>query len=319
MKKPLNRYLTYAGIMSLPLAAACLMAWWGIVFQSMSYRAHELNVIAVTTTREMEKEFELIGYHWPPAAGATIPRMTVKSLPGDLENITDNERKKSLFIRALLPGILAENRHIRTLRNRVQTILKNGLSTTELSTRQWLYNVMQTYRVKGDIKHPSVQQQLLRRLDEIPPALVLAQAANESGWGTSRFAIEGNNLFGIWTFQREKGIIPAARADDMEHTVRAFPNIRASVKAYLYTLNIGKAYKKLRSLRENMRQTHQALDAITLADGLINYSQRGNEYINEIRSIIERNQLYLLDSVDLYPMDVGLVMNPVILSESTDG
>jgi len=314
-----SRYLINTVITSLPLIAAMLLAWWGLAFQSMTHRSHELIVIMVYTTDQMEQEFRQLGYQWPPKSGPTIPRVTVKSLPRDLDSIDDNERRKSLFIRALLPSILAENQHLRMLRSRVETILKNGLSATEMSVRQWLYNIMQLYRIDGDITQPAVQQQLLRRLDEFPPALVLAQAANESGWGTSRFALEGNNLFGIWTFKRDKGIIPAARAEDMEHTVRSFPDIRASVKAYLYTLNVGRSYINLRTLRENMRQNHQALDAITLANGLLNYSQRGSDYIDDIRTIIERNRLYLLDSVDLHPIDVELVLNSPVHSESTGG
>jgi len=305
--------------MSLPLLAAVLLAWLGTAYQSMTHRTHELNVISVYTTEQMEQEFRQLGYLWPPILGPTIPRVTVKSLPRDLDSITDNERRKSLFIRAILPSILAENQHLRMLRSRVKTILKNGFAATEMSARQWLYNVMQSYRVKGDITQPAVQRRLLRRLDELPPALVLAQAANESGWGTSRFALEGNNLFGIWTFQRDKGIIPTARAEDMEHAVRSFPNIRASVKSYLYTLNIGNAYRGLRTLREKMRMANQSLDADTLAKGLVHYSQRGNEYVDDIRSIIEKNQLYLLDKVDLHPIDIELVMNSLVLNESTGG
>lgn len=317
--KALNRNLFYTGVMLLPLLAAFLLAWWGMAFQSASHRVHELEMITVNTTQEMEQQFLRLDYQWPSMTRSTIPRVTVRSLPGDLASITDNDLRKSLFIRALLPSILAENQQLRTLRNRVKTILKNGLSTTKSSARHWLYNIMQSYGVKGDIMQLSIQQRLLRRLDEIPPALVLAQAANESGWGTSRFALEGNNLFGIWTFQNHKGIIPAARAEDMEHTVRAFPNIRASVKAYFYTLNIGKAYRDLRNLRESMRQAGQTLDAITLTKGLVHYSQRGSEYVDEIRSIIEKNQLYLLDNLDLQPIDVGLVMNSLATDVSIDG
>ena len=316
--KPLNnRHLANAVITILPLTAAVLLAWWGTSYRSTIDRGHELNVISVNSSSDLQEKFEQIGFSWPLSSGPTIPRITVRSLPRDLDSVTDLELRKSLFIRALLPSILAENQRIRLVRERVQSILKNGLSITQMSARRWLQNIMHTYRVRGDLKQPAVQQQLLRRLDEIPPALVLAQAANESGWGTSRFAIEGNNLFGIWTFQREMGLIPEARAGDLEHQVRTFPDIRASVKTYLYTLNIGRSYRELRRLRENMRSTNQSLDAVTLAEGLVHYSQRGMEYVDEVRAIIERNQLDFLDEVDLHPLEVELVLN--IFTVSTDG
>ena len=317
--KSLKQYFVAAGITLLPLIAASLLARWGVAYQFSGYRDNELDVITVRSTADMERAFEQMGYLWPLPAGSPIPRVTIKSFPRDLDEITDVERRKSLFFRALLPSILAENRHLRDLRSRVQTILKNGPAVTGLSERRWLYNMMAVYRVQGDIWQSSIQKRLLRRLDEIPPSLVLAQAANESGWGTSRFALEGNNLFGIWTFQRAKGIIPAARAEDMQHAVRVYPNIRASIKAYLYTLNIGDAYQDLRILRETMRQANQTLDALVLADGLVNYSQRGSEYVDEVRSIIEGNQLNPLDTAELKPIVVQTVLNSFQPDESTGG
>lgn len=316
---PYRQYFTNTVITLFPPFAALLLAWWGSSYQASYVRAHELHTVKVNSTTEMQELFNHTGFSWPLLAGSTVPRVTVASLPADLDGIADLELRKSLFIRALLPSILAENHHIRITRERVQTLLKNGLSTTEKSSRRWLRDIMRTYRVKGDVNYPPAQRQLLRRLDEIPPALVIAQAANESGWGTSRFAVEGNNLFGIWTYRQEQGLIPAARADDMDHTVRTFPNIRASVKAYLYTLNIGRSYHDLRSLREKMRHENIPLDALALADGLENYSQRGMEYIDEVRAIIERNQLDLLENVDLYPVEVQLVLNNTLFSVSTGG
>lgn len=316
---PLKRYSIQAVIILLPLAAAALLAWWGASYQSALIRSHKLNVISVHSSAEMKTKFERLGLSWPPETGPTVPRFTVRSLPGDLDDVMDLELRKSLFIRALLPSILAENQRIRDIRNKVASFLKTGLSTTGSPAGHWLQGVMETYRVKGDIRQPSVQRQLLRRLDIIPPSLVLAQAANESGWGTSRFAVEGNNLFGIWTYEYDRGLIPTARAEDMEHAVRRYPNIRASVRAYLYTLNIGGSYRQLRILRERMRQSGQPLDAHGLVDGLVRYSQRGVDYVDDIRNIIERNQLQLLDNVELYPVAVELVMKLPVMSESKDG
>ena len=316
---PSNRYLTYAVITLLPLVAAALLAWWGASYQSALIRSHKLNVISVHSSAEMKIKFERLGLSWPPEPGPTVPRFTVRSLPGDLDDVMDLELRKSLFIRALLPSILAENQRIRDLRNNVKSLLKNGLSATGTPAWHWLQSIMQNYRIKGDIRQPAVQRLLLRRLDVIPPSLVLAQAANESGWGTSRFAVEGNNLFGIWTYKDDRGLIPTARAEDMEHAVRRYPNIRASVRAYLYTLNIGGSYRQLRILREDMRQSGRAPDALGLVDGLVRYSQRGMDYVEDIRNIVERNQLQLLDKVELYPLKVELVMKLPVMNESKDG
>jgi Bax protein len=315
----MRRYLSNFTITALPPVAALLLAWWGNLYQDSYTRTHELHQVRVHSSYAMQEMFNNMGFVWPLTSGPTVPRVAVASLPGDLGTITDLELRKSLFIRALLPSILAENHRLRMTRERVETLLKDGLSETAKSSSSWLGGIMRTYRVDGDPEQPAVQRRLLRRLDEIPPALVIAQAANESGWGTSRFAVKGNNLFGIWTFKQEQGLIPEARADDMEHSVRTFPDIRTSVKAYLYTLNIGYAYRDLRSLRERMRQNHQPLDAAALAEGLVHYSQRGGEYVNELQAIIERNQLEFLESVDLHPVDVELVENFGVFTESTNG
>ncbi len=140
---------------------------------------------------------------------------------------------------------------------------------------------------------------LLRRLDVIPPALVLAQAANESGYGTSRFTLSGNNLFGEWTFKRGRGMIPLRRPAGEWYEVRRFASVYDSVKSYMRNLNSHAAYRLFRSRRAWLRAKGQPLLATDLARGLEQYSQRGRAYVEDIRTIIRRNQLALLSSVSL--------------------
>jgi len=156
-------------------------------------------------------------------------------------------------------------------------------------------DLLKRYKAGGEITEVDAQMELLRRTDEIPVALVLAQAANESGWGTSRFAREGNSLFGQWTFRKStSGLVPDSRSQDAAHRVRSFESIRASVRAYLRNLNVGHAYVELRKLRAAMRKRGEPLDPLILATGLKRYSQRGEAYVEEIKALILSNRLQYL-------------------------
>mgnify|MGYP000465840695 CR=1 FL=1 len=139
--------------------------------------------------------------------------------------------------------------------------------------------------------HESISE-LLLYVDIIPESLVLAQAANESAWGTSRFALEGNNYFGQWCFRKGCGLVPEQRDDEAEHEVRRFKNARQSVFAYIDNLNINRAYADLREKRSELRQNGQEITGLTLASGLHSYSERGQDYIDEIESLISYNELW---------------------------
>ena len=137
--------------------------------------------------------------------------------------------------------------------------------------------------------------ELLVRVDIIPVSLALAQAANESAWGTSRFAREGNNIFGQWCFDEGCGLVPGQRADDASHEVRSFSSVEASVRAYFRNLNTNPTYEYLRELRAQMRMKGKPLDSRALAQGLLRYSERGHVYISELYDIIRVNDLLALD------------------------
>jgi Bax protein len=153
---------------------------------------------------------------------------------------------------------------------------------------------------------------MIRRADIIPPSLALAQAAEESGWGTSRFALEGNALFGQWTFAVKGALVPKNRDAGKAHRVRAFTSLLDAVRAYVRNLNTHKAYRHFRRERQALRQADRQLAGTVLARTLSSYSERGNKYVRTIQSIITGNQLQNLDKARLGGKTVSLSGQPVI-------
>ncbi|MEJ1488644.1 MAG: glucosaminidase domain-containing protein [Candidatus Sedimenticola sp. (ex Thyasira tokunagai)] len=203
---------------------------------------------------------------------------------------------KSSFIETLVPLINEENGRLRLLRKSVLHKTEQLNQGKKLSTEesQQLSTLAVEYRIKGDpINERSARDALIEKIDIIPLALTLAQAANESAWGKSRFAREGNNLFGIWTFDRSKGIIPKGREQGKKHLVRKFDTLGESVRYYMYSLNSHPAYQALRKIRSQQRASAAALDSRALANGLEKYSAKGKEYVRLIQQIIEQNKNYL--------------------------
>jgi Bax protein len=133
------------------------------------------------------------------------------------------------------------------------------------------------------------------RVDVLPPSLVLAQAANESAWGTSRFALEGNSLFGQWCYVEGCGIVPRRRARGATHEVKSFDSVAGTVRAYFNNINTNQSYEYLRELRADMREEDQPIDSMVLAFGLEPYSQRGDRYVDEVQNIIMQNDLHERD------------------------
>jgi Bax protein len=248
-------------------------------------------VVNADSAPELARLFDELGYQWPPRELASVPAVTLKALPHDFDSLPTEERK-SLFLRSLLPIVLLENRRLQERRALASLLLsKEQLPAKNSATYIWLNNVAREMRVRGDLTAPETRQRLLRRLDEIPPVLALAQAAIESGWGTSRFAREGNSLFGQWTFQSDNGLEPSQRDDDANHFVQAFPNLQASVRAYMRNLNTSRAYREFRDSRAAMRAAGKDLSAEELASHLRRYSQRGMDYVRELQRIINSRSL----------------------------
>jgi len=155
----------------------------------------------------------------------------------------------------------------------------------------------QTYQVPFDSATPlTTLKKLKPKIDKIPVSLALAQAANESAWGTSRFARDGHNYFGQWCYTPGCGLVPKQRAQSATHEVKRFSHPFASVKSYLHNLNTHAAYRNFRQMRAQQRAQKQSLDSIRLAQGLKQYSQRGLAYVEELQAMIRYNQLTQFDA-----------------------
>lgn len=197
------------------------------------------------------------------------------------------------------------NREITLQRRQLLIALRHYDAGLLLSAPQQLLisNLTQSYRLsKSPLTDQGSRKRLLQRLDTLPPDLVLAQAANESGYGTSRFSRLGNNLFGQWTYATGTGLVPKERSEKQRHEVRRFDNLYDSVRSYMNNLNSHRAYRSLRTIRAKKRYRKQALQGIDLAAGLRLYSSRRDAYVAEIRSIIRSNRLSRLTTVSLRPV-----------------
>ncbi len=211
--------------------------------------------------------------------------------PRDLDNLQSVQLKKETFIKIVLPLIVAENEKILDDREKLKILIeKKFTSDTE---KQWLRQKLLEYKVKrGDLK------ELMFRMDMIPVSIALAQAAKESGWGTSRFALEGNAIFGQWTWDGQ-GIAPLNRDGNKSHKILKFPILRASVKAYKNNLNTHKSYLKFREKRKLLRDKKKEITGLLLTGTLKNYAQTGSEYTKILNQIITQNRLSDFEPVKL--------------------
>jgi Bax protein len=228
----------------------------------------------------------------------TVPQPSVEANLPDFNAFTDIDEKKAAFFSFLLEYVEAENNRIEDKRLKLLDLWDivrrdMDLSETELDI---LNGLTQEYRL-GESILPIYDQvkELVLRVDMIPASLVLAQAASESAWGTSRFAKEGNNIFGQWCFDEGCGLVPERRLSDAAHEVRSFLSIEASVRSYFRNINTNGAYANLREMRGDMRDQGRPLDALVLAHGLLLYSERGHVYVSELHALIRQNGLLVLD------------------------
>ena len=211
--------------------------------------------------------------------------------PRDLDALQNTKLKKETFIKIVLPLIVAENEKILADRKKLKSLF-NKKYTTDLE-KLWIRQKLLEYKVKkGDLN------ELLVRIDVIPTSIALAQAAKESGWGTSRFALEGNAIFGQWTWSGQ-GIAPLDRDSNKKHKILKFPILRASVKAYQNNLNTHKSYSKFREKRSILRGKNKKVIGLELTDTLNNYAQTGSEYTEILNQIIKQNRLTDFEPVRL--------------------
>lgn len=226
-----------------------------------------------------------------------VPRRYVASLPPDLEAIESVDERKQLFIKAVLPMILRVNEELESDRRRLQSLaeaVKRG-DALKFADQLWLDTQYERYEVE-----PGRIEELLSCIDIIPPSLAIAQAAEESGWGTSRFAREGNALFGQYTDPDGPGIEPMSEEAAGRYRIRSYDSLYETVRSYALNLNHHKAYQKFRSLRAELRSAAAPLDGDALAGTLTRYSERGKAYVKTIRVIMKENGLRHFDGVRLH-------------------
>lgn len=216
----------------------------------------------------------------------------------DFAAIRDVTEKKATFFEFLSPFVETVNQEILLQRQRLISLREKIDNGSSLNRTEMSY--LSTLRVEYELEIEALNtrnliNRLLKRADIIPSSLALAQAANESAWGTSRFARLGNNYFGQWCYSEGCGIVPARRRDGASHEVKRFNSVYDSVEAYIMNLNTFPNYQKLRDIRQQVRQGGRSIDGISLSEGLDTYSSRGDEYIFELQSMIYSNNLLELD------------------------
>ena len=219
-------------------------------------------------------------------------------LPNEIRMIENTKKRKEFFIQIVLPLILKENNNIRIDRKRLFNIINKSKNTP--LEKKWLEKKYKQYGI------PSKDLSILKiRMDEVPVSLALAQAAKETGWGTSRFAQEGNALFGQWTWSGE-GLKPKDADKDQGHKVMKFNVLQASVRAYQRNINTHSSYLKFREERAKLRDQDLKLDSLKLAEYLDQYAETGNQYVEVLKKIILQNNLKDFDDAKLLPSSINL-------------
>lgn len=249
--------------------------------------------------------------HPQPILKTLVPQIatpTTKARPVKLPNfaaIRDTSMKKQVFFDFLQPYIDQQNHEVQRQRQHLMGLMEKMRAGYVLSIDElvFLRDLSTEYEVPtDDLQDRTFLELLLRRVDVLPPSLVLAQAANESAWGTSRFAREGFNFFGQWCFEKGCGLVPDRRRPSDKHEVKSFASVEEAVHAYFRNLNTFPSYQGLRRIRQDLRDGAKPIDGLSLSEGLRSYSERGDAYIDELRRMIQHNDLLHRDErmVTLY-------------------
>ena len=260
--------------------------------------AYSGQAVLVPNSATLINEYDRLGYTLAGTAQRdnAVPRVFLTQLPRDLPDIQSVPVRKSVFIRSLLPLVLRANEEVLFERAQIQALRARrtaGRSLTAAETA-WLERLATEYKLDADDLGA-----LLHRHDVVPVGLALAQGIEESGWGTSRFALQGNAVFGQWTFSKGAGIVPKGRDEGASHEVKAFPSLAGSVRQYVRNLNNHRAYREFRRERAILRAADRPMDSRILAKTMTRYSQRGAEYVTSILRLITTNKLDQLDSARL--------------------
>jgi len=281
-------FCTLLTIILLPLATAC-----NSTTQLESPPLTSSVTIQAYHHKNLQTIFTTHNYSWNELEQG-VPPLVLEKFPDDLHRIPSTQQKKELFFGAILPMAMLANEEIKYQRETLNSIFNDFDQKGDITVQQQqkIDEITEKYRIKEDpLKSQIIRNKLLRRVDTLPESLVLAQAANESGWGTSRFARRANNIFGEWTFTPGKGIVPEDRPEGETYEVRRFSSLYQSVRSYMRNINTHRAYIKLRQMREKLRKDNRESSGLKLAQGLDNYSTRRKAYSEEIQALIESNRL----------------------------
>lgn len=254
------------------------------------------------TVETVSNTFAEMGYRLDSVLSGLdpVPRIILTSMPADLEAVSEVKLRKAIFVQTVLPLVLKVNEEILKDRKRLWKIRVAKATGRRLDAldRLWVAVASDRYRVaRGDL------DALLQRIDIVPPSIALAQAAEESGWGTSRFAREGNAIFGQWTYSRTRGMLPKERAEGKTHRIRTFDSLLDSVRAYMLNLNTHSAYRDFRRVRATLRAEGRPLTGMPLLPTLTAYSERGSAYVGNLYQIMAVNELTRADGVRLRDHD----------------
>ena len=258
----------------------------------------DINVVRYTVS-EINVVFEKVNYNLKDIRDTKLVKPAyIDLLPNEIKLIENTKKRKEIFIKIVLPLIIKENSKIRIDRKRLFTII-NKSSNTDIE-KKWIEKKYKQYGVRyNDLSSLKI------RMDEIPVSLAIAQAAKETGWGTSRFAQEGNALFGQWTWSGE-GLKPKDADKNKGHKVMKFQILQLSVRAYLRNLNTHGSYRDLRKARAELRDLGKPLDSLILSTYLDKYAETGNQYIEVLQKIIKQNNLKDFDEARLLPSSKDL-------------
>ncbi len=224
-------------------------------------------------------------------------------------SIVQATTKSSQFIQFMLPKIYTANLQVIKQRQKLLVLAnaykqKQNLSKSE---RHWLKQLAEQYKLSDfDFQHTTQWKELINRVDTLPASLILAQAINESAWGTSRFARQANNYFGQWCYRPGCGLIPRQRRAGAKNEVQKFATPEASVAAYLLNINTHRTYRELRSIRQTERKAGNPLDSLDMAEGLSQYSQLRGAYVRMIQHLIESYELQQYDHSHKFATEAAL-------------
>ncbi len=227
-----------------------------------------------------------------PVLGLWLPLGASKA--PDFTEFAAGDARKAAFFDFMAPLIEQENEAVLSSRERLLALQEAG--SPGWAERRWLMLLAERYELEEfDPGDAAERAQLIKRVDTVPASIAMAQAANESAWGTSRFARLGNNYFGQWCFVRGCGLVPEARNEGASHEVAAFDSARESVRRYMNNINTHNAYAELRTRRASLRSEGNDISGLALAPALIRYSERGQAYVNELQAMIRGNELQQYD------------------------